>query len=236
MKTSIKRLINFFGLQLGKYDPKMIKPVDTKNVEILENTAFQKSVEEVRSLTLLDTARLANLWNLCSLTDPKGAIIEIGSYRGGGALHLSNCCPNRKIYICDSFGGFEQLHDKLDNLFKSNMFLDNTKNEVEALFANKKRDAEVIAGFFPESCRHKKLEPISFVHLDVDVYKATQESLHFLAPLMMAQSIIVLDDYQRNAQGVDLAVQEFVAKNPDWTVFPLFPSQGALVRTLEAVP
>ena len=72
------------------------KRMDRSNIEILADAEFQRSVREVEDLTLLDTARLANLWQLCRSTDLSGAMLEVGSFRGGGALHLSNCCPTRQ--------------------------------------------------------------------------------------------------------------------------------------------
>src|SRR5271157_1541926 len=100
----------------------IIKPIDPSNVEVLGDPAFQASVREVEDLTLLDTARLANLWILCKVTDPKGSMLEIGSYRGGGALHLSNSCPDRMIIACDSFRSFETVHPTLDRSFNQEMF------------------------------------------------------------------------------------------------------------------
>lgn len=209
-------------------DSKILKPIDVVNVQILEDIDFQRSVEEVKDRTLLDTPRLANLWQLCQRSNPNGAMIEVGSYRGGGALHLSNCCTKRKIYICDSFLGFEALDEKLDVLFKPSMFLNSRVEDVERLFAGKNRDYEIVAGFFPSCC--KRLSPLSFVHLDVDIYKATKESLNYLAPLMLPQSYIVLDDYCRGAHGVDQAVEEFLAQHSAWRVLPMFPSQGVLYQ------
>jgi hypothetical protein len=93
--TGIRRLIKsvFHGfgydvVKLGR--SKLTKPIDENYVEILDDPAFQASVKEVRGITLLDTARLANLWMLCRASNPLGSAIEIGSYRGGGALHISN--------------------------------------------------------------------------------------------------------------------------------------------------
>jgi hypothetical protein len=209
------------------------KPIDPSNVEILGDPAFKASVKEVSDLTLLDTGRLANLWQLCRLTDPAGSILEIGSYRGGGALHLSNACPHRKIYACDSFRGFEKLHPDLDKSFDMDMFVSTTKKAVEQLFESRKRNYEVFDGFFPASCAGKKIAPVSFVHLDVDIYKATIESLNYLEKeqILTSKPIIVLDDFHRTAEGVNQAVAEFTAANKNWISFPLFPGQGLLVHS-----
>ena len=209
----------------------ILKPINPLDIELLADPRFQASVREVANLTLLDTPRLANLWTLSRLT-PKGNILEIGSYKGGGALHLSNACPDRKIIACDSFGGFETLRPDLDRKFDEHMFKDANRQEVERLFKSRGRAHEVIAGFFPASCAGRQIAPVSFVHLDVDVYKATIESLSFLAEkrILTPGALIVLDDYERGTEGVKKAVSEFTAAHPDWVVFPLFPAQGLLVH------
>ena len=103
-------------------------------LEVLEDPEFQASVEEVKDLTLLDTARLANLWQLARMTDPSGAMIEIGSYKGGGALHISNSCPKRTIFVCDTFKGFGNLpmDPKLDHLFARERFQDTSFDLVKS--------------------------------------------------------------------------------------------------------
>ena len=221
---------NLLAKVRGNY--KITKPIDPSNVEILGDPDFNASVEASAPYTLLDTGRLANLWRLCRMTDPKGNILEIGSYRGGGALHLSNACPKRKIIACDSFRGFEKLHPDLDKNFNEDMFKSTSRQAVEQLFSSRDRNYEVIDAFFPAACAGKTLAPVSFVHLDVDIYKATIESLNYLQQekILMKKSLIVLDDFYRKAEGVNQAVEEFIAVNKDWIVFPLFPAQGLMIH------
>ena len=232
LKKVLKSVLGRRGYQIVRSDPDfpIVKPIDPKGVEILSDPAFQESCREVSELTLLDTDRLANLWQLCRVSNPLGNILEIGSYKGGSALHLSNSCPERRIIICDSFSGFETLNLVLDRNFEETMFKDNNKEKVEALFRSRHRDFQIIQGFFPESCKGINIGPISFVHLDVDVYKATIESLYYVSEITLEKSIIVLDDYFRKADGVNKAVSEFVARKRDWVCFPIFPGQGILVH------
>jgi hypothetical protein len=229
--------MGFRLIQLGYYLRRVhgvypiIKPIDPAHLEVLGDPVFQASVQEVAHLTMLDTARLANLWKLCKLTDPRGNILEIGSYKGGGALHLSNCCPDRKVIVCDSFRGFETLDLALDKNFSGEMFRDSSKESIAALFSSRGRKHEVIDGFFPASCSGRRIEPVSFLHLDVDVYKATIESLNYVEHehVLTDKALIVLDDYDREAQGVNQAVAEFTSAHRHWTAFPLFPGQGLLL-------
>src|SRR4051794_16568236 len=70
-------------------------PISGQDLLILRDPDFQKSIQAVEKHTLLDVARLANLWSLAKMTGP-GKMVEIGSFRGGGALHISNACPERE--------------------------------------------------------------------------------------------------------------------------------------------
>jgi len=208
----------------------VLRPLDTNGVEVLADAEFQRSCRAIDGLTLLDTPRLANLWSLCRLCNPAGHIVEIGSYKGGGALHLSNSCPERKVIVCDSFKGFERLDPTLDRNFRADQFKDTRQEDVAKLFRDRGRNFQVIAGFFPQSCGGIPLGPVSFVHLDADTYKSTIESLEFLAGSLMERSLIVLDDYFRKAEGVNEAVRQFTAGNRSWIALPLFPGQGLMLH------
>lgn len=234
-RSAVLRGLRRLGYDVHRVAPHQSDPwvslgIDTSYVEILEDTAFRASVEEVRPLTLLDVPRLANLWALCRMTNPAGAILEVGSYRGGGALHLSNSDPHRRIVVCDSFQGFRALDPELDRAFSADMFLDTSRDAVEALFASRQRPAQVVAGYFPTSCSDIRIAPVSFVHLDVDTYEATGAALEYLPAHMTERSIIVSDDYNRHADGVNRAIQEFVARDSDWAAVPIFPSQALLLH------
>jgi predicted O-methyltransferase YrrM len=234
LKQAIRIILSKLGYQINKSNSKfpVLKSIDPVGIDILGNLAFQASCSEILPLTLLDTNRLANLWQLCCLSNPDGSILEVGTYKGGCALHLSNCCPERKVIVCDSFEGFETLDSKLDANFSATMFKDNNREAVEKLFLERQRKVEVIAGFFPASVKGKNIGPVSFVHLDVDLYKPTLETLCYISEeLAIKHSIIVLDDYLRSAKGVDQAVYEFTRCKRDWVCFPMFPGQGLILHS-----
>ena len=233
LKLKTRKFFHRLGFDLVRHSSCNLisKPIDQKYVEILEDISFSNSVEEVSSLSLLDTPRLANLWALSRMTDPNGALMEIGTFRGGGALHLSNANPKRHIYVCDSFKGFENLKPGLDDIFNKQQFIETTSQAVSQLFTSRNRKFSVLEGFFPDSAYNKTLLPISFVHIDVDVYEATLDTLTYLVSSnkLMPKALIVLDDYQRRAKGVDIALSEFLEANSNWLLLPMFPSQALLL-------
>jgi O-methyltransferase len=202
-------------------------PINGQDLVVLGDPDFQNSVRMVREHTLLDVARLANLWNLARQTGP-GTILEAGTFRGGGALHLANACCDRPLFVFDTFEGFRRLTPGLDDVFDPTWFRDTTEEHVRHLFQSAGRDATIVKGFFPESAAGLELGPVAFCHLDVDLYEATRDSLSFLANRLAPRSLIVLDDYQRTAHGVDRALAEFLEAHPSFTSFPMFPGQAML--------
>lgn len=226
----INEILHYVGLRVDTLDGINTNPLDTNGVEILQDKVFLSSCREVKAFSLLDTNRLINLWEYCKRSNPDGAILEVGSYKGGGALHLSNCQPSRSVFIFESFEGFELVDAQLDMNFNMQQFKDTAQSNVEKLFKSKNREVTVTPGFFPESAKTLDLPRISFVHLDVDIYKATIESLCFLDDKMTDKSFILIDDARRNCKGVDKAIDEFIHKSKKWIYLPLFPSQGLLVH------
>jgi Macrocin-O-methyltransferase (TylF) len=225
-----------FGYELRSFDPNypIVKPIDTNKVEILKNREFHASLIACGNDTNLDDARLANIWAYAKLSGP-GSMLEVGSWHGGGALHIANACPERPIFVFDPFSdsqSFESLDEALDTSFALNQFTDTSEGYVRNLFASNNKKAKIVKGFFPASALNVDLGEIAFCHLDVDVYDATKKSLYYLSGRLAKRSFILLDDYQREAKGVDVAVDEFLRDHPRFRCFPLHPSQG-LVFSLD---
>ena len=236
VKSALKIALNRLGYRLERTGPQYPdfllrrRLIDPAGVEVLADADFQRSYREIEGLTLLDLPRLGNLWQLARASSPDGALIEVGCYKGGGALHISNACPDRAIVVCDSFAGFQDLDPLLDSNFSITEFRDASEQAVRRLFTSRGRNATVLAGFFPASAAGVTLPRFSFAHLDVDTYKGTIETLEFLDPLFLPDAMVVLDDCNRRAAGVDQAVREFVGRHAEWRLVPLFPAQGLLVR------
>lgn len=209
------------------------KPTDLFGLNILADPAFNASLREVRDLSSLDTARLANLWHWCGMSEP-GAIVEIGAFRGGTTLHLSNRWPQRKVYACDTFEGFAHLSidPAADARFpQDSNWCNPDAAAVAALFTSRGRDAAVIAGAFPASDRDGAIKDVSFAHIDVDIYASCRDSLDYLSRRATPSAIFAVNDYDRLlTNGVTKAVADFVATRPGWILLPVYPGQAVLLN------
>lgn len=209
----------------------MIPPIEAEFVEMLLDKEFANSVAQVKDRTCLDVARLANIWNLARVVGP-GIFLEVGSFRGGTALHICNAIADRKatFYCFDPFekGGYEKLGE-LDTYFKPNDFTETRFESVKALLSSKPY-AKVIQGFFPDAAEELDLKNIAFCHLDVNTYDATKKSLEFLVPRISPRGLIVIDDYgMTETPGVVKAVADFLAVHPSLILIPMFPVQALLL-------
>ena len=233
----LSRLLITVGTRLDvnrvaeNYQDALDPPIEAEFVDILFDSAFRRSVSQVKGLTCLDVARLANLWNLVQFASP-GIFLEVGSYRGGTALHICNAMEQNesRFYCFDPFetGGFETLDDWQTN-FKTTDFMD-TKHEAVVRLLSSKPHAEAICGFFPKAAEGINLHNIAFCHLDVDMYDATLRSLEYLVPRLALGGFIVIDDVgHRETPGVAKAVTEFIATHQSFLVIPMFPCQAILL-------
>lgn len=203
----------------------MIKPTETLHVEILANKDFQASNWEVKNITCLDTARLANLWQFAKRPGVR-RIMEIGSYKGGGALHMSNANPNALIYISDTFNGFHRLDCVKDAGFRLDMFKDTRATKVKNLFVDKHRDVTIVEGLFHKTWQKFPLNMIDLIHLDVDTYESTSKAIEILASNLCNGAVIICDDYCRSFVGVTEAIDEHRHKFRQFA--HIFPSQAIL--------
>ena len=216
----------------AKKRAKLLEPaIEAEHVKILFDPEFRRSVNEVKDCTCADIVRLANLWNLARLAGP-GIFLEVGSFRGGTALHICNAIEHRgaPFYCFDPFekGGFEKLGDQ-DTCFKPGDFTDTEYDAVVKLLSGKP-NARVIQGYFPAAAENLNLSNIAFCHLDVNVYDATKNCLEYLAPRLASRGLIVLDDVgHRETSGVNKALTEFLASHTSFVPIPMFPVQVVLL-------
>lgn len=220
-----------FGGTFVNHEKMLILGPQAGCIELLHDQEFAASCAQVKQHTLLDVARLANLWNLVRLAG-SGTYLEVGTFRGGTALHICNAMLDRNspFYCFDPFekGGFQNMLE-VDSPFSPAPFTA-TRFESVVELLSPMPNAKVVQGFFPDAVGDLKLDQIAFCHLDVDIYDATRKCLEYLAPRLTPRGIIVVDDYRDiETPGVEKAVSDFLVDHPSFVAIPLFPIQAALL-------
>lgn len=143
----------------------------------------------------------------------KFAVAEGGVYRGEFAAVINRCFPNSKLYLFDTFEGF----DERDILIEKNKHY--SDSEVHS-FGNTSVDfvmskmaypdmVEVHKGYFPESA-HKVEDTFMFVNLDFDLYQPILEGLRFFYPRMVRGTVLLVHDYYHaGLLGVREAIKDY---------------------------
>lgn len=168
-----------------------------------------------------DDKRVNWLKSFASFTyerDIKGAVAECGVYKGEFAYYINKYFPDRKLYLFDTFGGFDErdlLVEKTigDGRFDSNFFNETTFHATsEKIVLGRmlhKKNCIIKKGYFPETGETVD-DTFCFVNLDMDLYQPMFEGLKFFYNKMSKGGIILLHDYFHSGlPGVKVAVEDF---------------------------
>lgn len=144
----------------------------------------------------------------------KGAIAEIGTYHGFSASVMNYFFPDRKMYLFDTFHGFDrrdlEVEEKLG--FNTKIYHDFSDTSIELIMAKMphKQNVMIRKGWFPESAVGLEGETFCFVFIDADLYQPIYEGLHWFYPKLSNGGYIVVDDYNWNDYpGAKKAVDDF---------------------------
>jgi O-methyltransferase len=160
-----------------------------------------------------------------------GACAELGVYRGEFARLINSLLMERKLYLFDTFTGFDPEQLEHEKIFG---FRDPTKDfkdtDVETVMAAMPNPEVCVVrkGRFPETAEGID-GPFCFVSIDVDLFIPTLEGLRFFYPRLASGGYLMVHDYNnhKNYPGPRAAVEEFCT-NPVPFV-PLCDLYGSVV-------
>jgi len=140
----------------------------------------------------------------------EGDLAEVGVYQGGSAKLICEIKNDKRLYLFDTFTGLPNV-SKHDTHFGQKHWHDNefsnTSEESIKNLLKKYQNVHVIKGIFPETGQKILDNKFCFVHLDVDLYKSTIDSLRFFYPKMVDGGIILIHDF--HSDGIQKAYEEF---------------------------
>jgi len=142
----------------------------------------------------------------------QGATAEAGVYKGQTARHINYLFPDRKLYLFDTFDGFDAKDQKADDdkgLY--NLKIDYSRTSEEIVMSQMRFPGNCIIkkGWFPDSA--SGIEDIfAFVRLDMDLYDPILAGLEFFYPKMAWGGYIAVHDCRsKNFGGARAAVMDF---------------------------
>ena len=154
-----------------------------------------------------DYVRLATLELLCRrLETVPGAAAELGVYRGFFARCINQLLPERKLYLFDSFEGFDAESGASASFQAAHANI--TLEKVLSIMPFPER-VIVKPGFFPESLQGLE-ERFCLVSLDVDFYQTTLDGLRYFWPRMEKGGCLMLHDWgSPSLPGVAQALAQY---------------------------
>lgn len=144
-----------------------------------------------------------------------GDFVECGVYKGASAYWMCKAAaPGRRVHLFDSFQGLPKPSEKDGDHWEEGKFSDTSTSEVIKNL-EPYRNFYLHPGWIPETF-HDFDSPISFLHIDVDLYTPTLRSLIGLWRYVIPGGIMICDDYGfAQCPGAKRAVDEFFQSKPE---------------------
>lgn len=213
-----------------------------KKIDIPTIPGFAEVAQLVKAdgrLTM-DYDRLYTLWQAVLSAPPDAPIVEVGAYQGRSAKFIAEAFRRRGqspgFYVCDTFSGHPRVDEAIDLPVhtEGGKFLDTSKESV-AEYLGSYSNIRLVVGDIVETARQLADEAkFGLVHIDVDVYPATDFCIRFFAPRLAAGALLVVDDYgYRTCPGVRKAVDDFVAGSAGFQMLHLLSGQAVLFRAAQ---
>jgi O-methyltransferase len=162
----------------------------------------------------------------------EGAVAELGVFRGDFAKEINAVFPERKLYLFDTFEGFDEkdlARENRDKYSKSKKgyFSDTSVDFVLSRMPYPEK-CVVKKGFFPDSAANID-EQFAFVSIDCDLFDPCLAGLRFFWNKLAGGIIFVHEYNYTRFRGAREAVRQFLTETPDARLFPLCDHNGTAV-------
>ncbi len=240
IKKILNKLLNILNLELikkdnmGVIDKSSLIPFQKTNRNYNLYYEGLKKSENMHTDHLWKQSRHLDLLSLVEIVLKKGIeghFAEAGCWKGHSSYMISKLISENlekydqkkiEFHIFDSFEGLSEIKDEDTNVKKleknridhiRKQFISDEKFLKEKVLKNFDF-IKIHKGWIPEKFDKVKNEKFSFVHIDVDLYEPTKQSLEFFFPRLVNGGIIICDDYnQFEFDGAKKAWDNFFLKN-----------------------
>lgn len=212
--TISKEIIESLDLQLNSITYYIHELIFERNQSYKYPKEFADLISKINLELNLDQEEAYNIWNIIiNLNKTPGDLIEIGVYKGASikVIHLAAKLSDfgmRSIHGFDTFEGIPVNIGHGDEKFNGYL----SDNSFEEVRKSLPLEIDLHPGIFPKSAINVPIEKIAFMHLDVDTYATTLDSLTFFWNKIVASGVILIHDYNsQGCPGVKKAVDEFMS-------------------------
>jgi O-methyltransferase len=199
--------------------------------------AFNRYLKQFDELGHFNTDRRHMVYQLMRLIEGvSGDTVECGSLEGAGSylIHLMNERSGKHVrwhHIFDSFEGLSAPEDG-DGSHWEKGDLSVSMQEVGSNMGAFDRYS-LHKGWIPERFPDVEDKQFAFVHIDVDLFQPTFDTIEFFYPRLNPGGIILCDDYGSSlCPGATRAIDEYLADKPEKMLYMTCGS-GFLIKGQE---
>ena len=177
-----------------------------------------------------DFVRLKTLEILCeTLREAPGELAELGVYRGAFAWCMNKLLPERKLYLFDTFQGF----DSAEAAGYGEGFVrahENTSVDLVLSVLPRPEQAVIRPGLFPASAAGLEELRFALVSVDADLEESCYQGLSWFVPRLSPGGYLLLHDYRNpKLPGVRAAAERYQREHGRLRSVPLCDVSGTLV-------
>lgn len=199
-------ITNFFGLEIRKQLVSGMGIPDEKVFDYHANDFYDTRVAVMRQCAD----------EICQKSAP-GNVAEVGVYLGDFAKYLNLAFPGRKLYLFDTFEGFNEKdvdEDRKRGYSDSRPGQYSNSNLDLVMKKMSSPDLCVVRkGYFPETASGLE-DRFVFVSLDVDLYQPIYDGLVYFYPRLSPGGYIFVHDYNNMVfRGVKEAVRKYCSES-----------------------
>ena len=182
----------------------------------------------------IKTATLRRLARRLDMIGVEGAVSELGCGGGETSWQLNALLPERKLYLFDTFEGFDARDIQKEKELGCSMAEEGEMayKDTGRLLSRMPCPEMVVMkkGYFPETASIAEGERFALVLLDACLYAPTLSGLTFFFPRMSQGGVILLTRYEDDQfKGVYQAVEEFEKTYGRLLLLPLGDPLGTVM-------
>lgn len=170
----------------------------------------------------------------------EGAIADLGAYRGDISWQMNAMMPERKLYLFDTFTGYDERDVAKEQQLQLSEAQAGTyslsNNELEHLnerILGRMPYADMVElrpGWFPETAFDLENEKYAMVHIDTGLYAPTYSGIQYFFPRMSKGGVILVSGYTNGkSQSVCQAVRDLEEKYGAFLITPLCDLDGTIM-------
>ncbi len=210
-----------------------------------ENPEWRQVIANMQGFTPQPPSRAMNRrYNLYYIARGVASLLgdtaECGVYRGSSSFLICSTTEkekNSQDYYHHIFDSFEGLSKPIEQDRTDHGIIPLHQNEFAVSIETVQKNLEQFnfvrfyKGWIPEQFSKVTDRKFAFVHIDVDLYKPTLDSLQFFYDKMVPGGIILCDDYGAvDCPGARRAFDEFIKDKIERYVIVLTTGQGFIIR------